>query len=249
MKKLFLSMLAVLFAYTGFAQQLSGSSSTYFEIRKYYGNEGKLPDLIKRFEDHTLALFEKSGMENIAYFLPVDNTDNSLTYILGYPDEKSRDVMWGKFMNDPEWKKVFEESRVDGALVKSVDQTFMKLAQGLNDTPKSQASGVFQLRIYTCFDGRLDNLIRRFNDHTQDLFAKQGLRNYPYWVTVEKDGSQPKLVYLLADSDQASFERDFQNFAKDPAWVKAKDASEADGKIVEKVDAVFFKTLPFSPMK
>lgn len=241
-------MIAMLFAFGGYSQQLSGTS-TYFEIRKYYANEGKLPDLIKRFEDHTMSLFEKSGMENIMYFLPVDNTDNSLTYILGYPDEKSRDVMWGKFMNDPEWKKVFEESRVNGALVKSVDQTFMKLAPGLNEMPIPQASGIFQLRTYTCFDGRLDNLINRFKDHTQDLFAKQGLKNYPYWITVEKDGSQPKLVYLLADKDQASFEADFQNFAKDPAWVRAKEMSEADGKIVEKVDAVFFKTLPFSPIK
>lgn len=249
MKTTILSVCAVLLAFSGFAQQLSGSTSTYFEIRKYYANEGKLPDLIKRFEDHTLSLFEKSGMENIAYFVPVENEDNSLTYILGYPDEKARDVMWGKFMNDPEWQKVFAASRENGALVKGVDQTFMKLAKGLNDTPISPASGIFQLRIYTCLDGRLDNLLARFKDHTQDLFEKQGLRNYPYWVTVEKDGSQPKLVYLLADKDQASFERDFQNFIKDPAWIKAKEASEADGKIVEKVDAVFFKTLPFSPLK
>jgi hypothetical protein len=35
----------------------------------------------------------------------------------------------------------------------------------------------------------------------------------------------------------------------DPEWVKARDESEAPGKIVEKVDAVFYKSLPFSPMK
>ena len=239
----------MLFAFGGFSQQLLESKSTYFEIRKYYANEGKLPDLIKRFEDHTMALFEKSGMENIAYFLPADNTDNSMTYILGYPDQKSRDRMWEKFSNDPEWQKAKKESEINGGLVKSVDQTFMKLAPGLNDTSKPRPSGIFQLRTYTCYDGKLDNLITRFKDHTQDIFEKQGLRNYPYWVTVEKDGSQPKLVYLLADKDQASFEKDFQNFLKDPAWVKARDASEADGKIVEKVDAQFFKTLPFSPMK
>lgn len=241
-------MIAMFFALGGYAQQLNGTS-TYFEIRKYYANEGKLPDLIKRFKDHTLGLFEKSGMENIVYFLPLDNTDNSLTYILGYPDEKARDVMWGKFANDPEWQKAKKASEVNGALVKSVDQTFMKLAPGLNESPIPQSSGVFQMRIYTCFDGRLDNLVRRFKDHTQDLFAKQGLKNYPYWITVEKDGSQPKLVYLLGDKDQASFEANFQNFAKDPEWVRAKEMSEADGKIVEKVDAIFFKTLPFSPIK
>ncbi|MCE7053081.1 NIPSNAP family protein [Algoriphagus sp. AGSA1] len=249
MKKTFLSLMAMFFTLGAFAQQLPNSTSTYFEVRKYYANEGKLPDLIKRFENHTMALFEKNGMENIAYFVPVQNMDNSLTYILGYPDQKSRDRMWDKFVNDPEWQKAKKESEVNGGLVKSVDQTFMKLAPGLNDTPKPRPSGVFQLRTYTCFDGKLDKLIARFKNHTQDLFEKQGLRNYPYWVTVEKDGSQPKLVYLLADKDQAAFERDFQNFLKDPAWVKARDASEADGKIVERVDAVFFTGLPFSPMK
>ncbi|REG78256.1 NIPSNAP protein [Algoriphagus antarcticus] len=242
-------MLVMLVAFSSFAQQLGGSNSTYFEIRKYYANEGKLPDLIKRFENHTMALFEKSGMENIVYFLPVENTDNSLTYILGYPDEKSRDRMWEKFSNDPEWKKAKKESEVNGGLVKSVDQTFMKLAKGLNDTPKTQASGIFQLRTYTCYDGKLENLITRFKEHTQDLFEKQGLKNYPYWMTVEKDGSQPKLVYLLGAKDQASFDAGFAAFVKDPEWLKARDASEASGKIVEKVDAVMFKTLPYSPLK
>lgn len=242
-------MLAILFAVSGFAQQLSGSNSTYFEIRKYYANEGKLPDLIRRFEDHTMKLFEKSGMENIVYFLPAENTDNSLTYILGYPDEKSRDRMWKKFASDTEWQKAKMESEVNGGLVKSVDQTFMTLAKGLNETSKPQGAGIFQLRTYTCYDGKLDELITRFKDHTQDLFEKQGMVNYPYWITVEKEGKQPKLVYLLADKDQATFEKDFQNFLKDSAWVKARDASEADGKIVERVDAVFFKTLPFSQMK
>src|SRR5690606_34658838 len=134
MKKLTLSMLALFFSLAGFSQQLSGSNSTYFEIRKYYANEGKLPDLIKRFEDHTMRLFEKSGMENIIYFVPIDNDDNSMTYILGYPDEKSRDRMWEKFGSDPEWQKAKKESEVNGGLVKSVDQTFMKLAKGLNNT-------------------------------------------------------------------------------------------------------------------
>ncbi|WP_373399893.1 NIPSNAP family protein [Algoriphagus halophilus] len=64
-----------------------------------------------------------------------------------------------------------------------------------------------------------------------------------------KRGGQPKLVYLLGHEDKAKFEAAFQNFLKDPDWVAARDASEANGKIVEKVDATFFTTLPFSSMK
>ena len=250
MKKIVLLMFIALFSGFGaFSQQTAKIKSNYFEIRKYYANPGKLDALIKRFQDHTVALFEKSGMENIAYFLPVENNDNSLTYILGYPDEEARERMWNQFMNDPEWQKAYKESIVDGALVAKIDQTFMTLAPGLNEMPMPSESGIFQLRIYTCFDGKIDDLITRFKDHTQNLFERQGLKNYPYWLTTEKEGAQPKLVYLIGHKDQAAFEAAFQAFLKDPDWVKARDASEANGKIVEKVDATFFKTLPFSPMK
>jgi hypothetical protein len=242
-------LIGILISFSAFCQQSANIKSTYFEVRKYYANPGKLPDLIKRFQNHTVELFEKSGMENIAYFEPVENNDNSMTYILGYPDEASRETMWNQFLNDPEWKKAYSESIVDGALVAKIDQTFMTLAPGLNEMPMPSKSGIFQLRIYTCFDGKIDDLITRFKDHTQELFARQGLKNYPYWLTSEKEGGQSKLVYLLGHQDQAAFEAAFQSFLKDPDWIKARDASEANGKIVEKVDAAFFMTLPFSPLK
>lgn len=248
-KTILLTLVGLLLSFGAYCQKVADMKSTYFEIRKYYANPGKLDDLIKRFQDHTVSLFEKSGMENIAYFLPVENNDNSMTYILGYPDEESRDRMWNQFLNDPEWKSAYEKSIVDGALVSKIDQTFMTLAPGLNEMSMPLESGIFQLRIYTCFDGKLDNLIKRFKDHTQALFERQGLKNYPYWITSEKEGGQSKLVYLLGHKDQAAFEAAFQAFLKDPDWIAARDASEAGGKIVEKVDATFFKTLPFSSMK
>lgn len=248
MKYLF-SLCFLVLSSVAFAQNAQGIKSNYFEIRKYYAHEGKLDDLIARFENHTFGLFEKSGMENIAYFVPTENEDNSLTYIMGYPDKASRDRMWDTFINDPEWKKAYAASTADGALVKSIEQTFMVFAPGLNELPKPMPSGVIQLRTYTCFEGKIYDIQRRFKDHTQALFAKQDLRNYPYWVTVEDDGSQSKLVYLLGHRDEAAFDFAFQAFLKDPEWIKARDASEASGKIVEKVDAVMLKTLPISPLK
>lgn len=249
MKNLLLCLTVFLLSFTAFAQQNSDMKSTYFEVRKYYANDGKLQDLLNRFQNHTMKLFEKAGMENIAYFLPVDNTDNSMTYILGYPDEASRDKMWQSFMNDPDWKKAYEESHVNGPLVKSVDQTFMVLAPHLNDNPRPMPSGVIQMRTYTLLEGKVPDIQARFRDHTQALFEKQGLKNYPYWMTTPKDGSQPKLLYLLGAKDQASFDAGFAAFVKDPEWIKARDASETSGKIVEKVDATMFKTLPYSPLK
>lgn len=247
MKKLTTLLLAMMLAVASFAQQ--GIKSKYFEMRTYTVNEGKMPDLIKRFENHTLKLFKKNGIENVAYFLSQEHPEKQLTFILGYPDAASRDVLWNKFANDPEWMAARAASEANGAIVQKVEQVFMVWADNLNDHKKPKSSGIFQLRTYHCLPGKIENIQTRFRDHTRDLFDKQGLKNYPYWLTVEKDGVQPKLVYLLGHDSKEAFNASFDRFRVDPDWVKVRDASEAPGKIVEKIDAVFYTALPFSPMK
>src|SRR5262245_46600564 len=49
-----------------------------YELRTYYAPAGKLDALHARFRDHTLKLFEKHGMTNVGYWVPVDNPDNKL---------------------------------------------------------------------------------------------------------------------------------------------------------------------------
>jgi hypothetical protein len=226
--------------------------SRYFEMRTYHCNEGKRPDLIRRFEDHTLRLLEKHGIQNVAYFLPTDPANNSLTFILAYPDEASRDVRWNNFANDPEWKEAHRKSEENGKLVAKVDQVFMKLAPDLTrqiKKSKLKGQGIFELRTYYCLPGRVENINARFRDHTRKIFEKHGMTNIAYWFTSEKDGSQSKLVYLLAHDSEEQAKVSFDAFRKDPEWVKVRDASEASGKIVEKVTSVYLKALPFSPLK
>src|SRR5947199_8746890 len=88
-------------ALTGFAAQ---QETRFFEMRTYYAAPGKLDDLLARFRDHTMALFEKHGMANIGYWLPLTNTDNKLVYILAYPSREARETSWKAFSSDPEWK-------------------------------------------------------------------------------------------------------------------------------------------------
>ena len=53
-------------------QPAAGGKDRMFEIRTYTTEPGKLPDLLKRFRDHTTKLFEKHGMTNIGYWVPTD---------------------------------------------------------------------------------------------------------------------------------------------------------------------------------
>jgi hypothetical protein len=99
-----------------------------FELRTYTANEGKLPALQARFRDHTMKIFEKHGMKNVGYWVPTDPppSENTLIYILSFPDREAAKKSWEAFMNDPEWKKVQQESEVSGKLVGKIDSVFME---------------------------------------------------------------------------------------------------------------------------
>jgi len=72
------------------------------------------------------------------------------------------------------------------------------------------------------------------------------MTNIAYWKSIEKDGSQPKLIYLLAHDSQDAAKKSFDSFRLDPEWIKVRDASEKNGKIVEKVESKMMKPLSFS---
>ena len=99
----------------------------FFELRIYTTHEGRLPALNKRFRNHTNRLFKKHGMDLVGYWTPTSKgkKDNTLVYILAYPNKKSRDKSWKGFISDPEWRKAYKESHKDGKIVKKVVSQFL----------------------------------------------------------------------------------------------------------------------------
>jgi hypothetical protein len=237
-----------------FVQQLATAQvkdTRLFELRIYYCHPGKLNDLKARFANHTTKIFEKHGMTNIGYWLPVNNTDSALYYVLAYPGKEARDASWKAFGADPEWKQVSSKSEENGKIVAKVTSIFMN-AEAISPiikTSQQSPERVFELRTYTCNPGKLPTLITRFRDHTLKLFEKHGMTNIAYWTTIEKDSTQPKLIYILAHKSEEDGKKSFASFVADPAWIAARDASEKDGKIIEKLESVVMRPLPFSAIK
>jgi hypothetical protein len=95
-----------------------------YELRTYTCNPGKLPDLHKRFRDHTMPLFEKHGIKNIAYWVPLDKPD-TLIYIVAHKSRAAADKSWKEFQADPEWQNARKESEINGALVKKFERQYM----------------------------------------------------------------------------------------------------------------------------
>jgi hypothetical protein len=98
-----------------------------FELRTYTAAPGKLDDLLTRFRDHTLRIFEKHGMTNVGYWMPQDEplSENTLVYLLAHASRQSADDSWRAFSSDPEWQQVAEESRRDGRLVVNVERVYL----------------------------------------------------------------------------------------------------------------------------
>ena len=114
-----------------FGQTTNGRAETanrVFEIRTYTANEGKLEALHARFRNHTTKLFERHGMTNIGYWSPKEGplAQNTLIYILAYPNREAAKKSWEEFRNDPEWKKVQQESEANGRLVSNVDSKYLE---------------------------------------------------------------------------------------------------------------------------
>jgi hypothetical protein len=101
------------------------SSDWVYELRTYTANEGKLDALHARFRDHTLTLFERHGMRNVAYWTPSDPPDR-LIYIVAHASKGAATASWKAFVADPEWQAVYAASIEDGRLVANIESVFMR---------------------------------------------------------------------------------------------------------------------------
>ena len=107
----------------------------------------------------------------------------------------------------------------------------------------------FEMRIYTAAEGKLDALNARFRDHTNRLVVKHGMSLVGYWTPTEEPQSKNTLVYILAFPSREAREKSWEAFRKDPEWHAARDASEKNGKLVEKVESTFLSPTDYSPIK
>lgn len=108
---------------------------------------------------------------------------------------------------------------------------------------------IFELRTYHCYEGKLPDLMKRFRDHTTRIFEKHGMTNIGYWLPTDGAASKNTLIYILAFPSREAAKKSWDEFRNDPEWIKVRDASEANGKIVEKVDSVYMEPADFSKLK
>ncbi len=230
-------------------------SPRVYELRTYYAHEGKLDALHARFRDHTCKLFEKHGMRNLGYWVPVQNKDNRLVYIISHASRQAARNSWGAFLGDPDWVAAYKASIKGGKLVRKIESTFLT-ATDYSPVLKIEAADpdrLFELRTYVTNEGKRPDINSRFRDHTCALFTRHGMTNILYCDLMEdQDGADITLTYLISHRDAKTRAASWEGFRKDPDWQAARTASEKKGPILRKpggVQSTLLVATDYSPMK
>ena len=234
-------------------QAQAETSNRLYELRVYYASEGKLPDLMNRFQNYTLTYFKQYQMRLEGFWLPLgENKENKLVYVLSYPSREARDKSWKEFMSNTGWINVMKNSAVNGEIVAKVESTFLKTTDFSPNNMKSVGNRVFELRTYKATPNHLPNLLSRFRDHTLKIFENYGMTNIIYWTPTEKEqGSEDALIYFLAHKTKEDGLASFKAFGASQEWQAVKKASEenAGGSLTLSVKSEYMVPADFSPLK
>jgi hypothetical protein len=97
-----------------------------YELRIYRTLPGRLPNLLARFQNHTLRIWEKHGIRQAGFWTTlVGESNNELTYLLMWESLAEREKKWGAFVVDPEWLAVRDESEKDGPINANVSNQLL----------------------------------------------------------------------------------------------------------------------------
>ncbi|MFO0876566.1 MAG: NIPSNAP family protein [Gemmataceae bacterium] len=119
----------------------------------------------------------------------------------------------------------------------------------LADKEKKMDTRVFEMRVYYAAPGKMKALHARFRDHTCKLFKKHGMTLVGFWSPTDPADAEVKMIYVLAYPSKEAADKSWKGFREDPDWIKARNESEKDGKLVEKIESVYMNPTDYSPLQ
>ncbi len=96
------------------------------ELRIYRTLPGQMPRLLRRFNDHTLRIWERMGIRQAGFWTTlIGESNNDLFYLLAWESMAERETKWNAFMADPEWQEKRAESEAPGPILANVSSSFL----------------------------------------------------------------------------------------------------------------------------
>jgi len=114
---------------------------------------------------------------------------------------------------------------------------------------RAQGQRVYEVRTYTAPEGKLQDLHKRFRDHTLRIFKKHGMESVIYLAPQDAPLKDSTLIYIISHANREQAKKNWADFQADEEWKKVAAESQVNGRIVSKVDSVFADATDYSPMK
>ena len=114
---------------------------------------------------------------------------------------------------------------------------------------RAQGQRVYEVRTYTAPEGKLQDLHKRFRDHTLRIFKKHGMESVIYLAPQDAPLKDNTLIYIISHANREQAKKNWAEFGADDEWKKVSAESQVNGRIVSKVDSVFADATDYSPMK
>ncbi len=98
-----------------------------YEMRVYRTVPGRLPALLKRFQDHTLKPWDKHGIKQAGFWTTlIGDSNHELTYLLAWESLAEREKKWNAFMGDQEWITARANSEKDGPILANASNQILQ---------------------------------------------------------------------------------------------------------------------------
>jgi len=105
---------------------------------------------------------------------------------------------------------------------------------------------LYEWRVYEVVPGRMGALHARFQKIALKFFEKHGIRVVGFWEAVI--GPTNTLYYMLVWENMAQREKVWNSFLSDPEWIKARQETEKEGPIVQRVVNTLLSPTPYSSL-
>lgn len=98
-----------------------------YEQRIYHAMPGRMPDLLKRFDEITLHIWARHGIRQAGFWtIQVGGSNHDLIYLLAWESMAEREQKWPAFTSDPEWLEKRAKTEENGPLISSFDNAFLQ---------------------------------------------------------------------------------------------------------------------------
>ena len=83
---------------------------------------------------------------------------------------------------------------------------------------RAQSQRVYELRTYTPAEGKLQDLHKRFRDHTLRIFKKHGMENVIYLAPQDAPLKDSTLIYIISHANREQAKKNWAEFGADPRF-------------------------------